>query len=167
MSAAVHIKTILATLTWVPVIYTFTEHVYQPYFITGRSMTPAFNPGTSTMTNDITMVQKFGLKSPDSLHRGDVILFRSPLSPEKILTKRVIAVGGDTVACTHKYPKPTARVPRNHLWVEGDNEFHSIDSNNFGPISQGLVVGKVVNVIWPPSRMGADFSGGGRNALVE
>lgn len=128
-------------------------------------MTPAFNPRTTTTTNDITLVQKYGMKNPNSLSRGDVVLFRSPLDPEKILTKRVIGIGGDMINCTNKYPKPNTRVPRNHLWVEGDNEFHSIDSNNFGPISQALVIGKVVNIIWPMSRIGASFSGGRNNAL--
>lgn len=160
-------KAILATISWIPVLYTVTEHGYQPYFITGRSMTPAFNPGETTTTNDITLVKKFGLKRPDSLHRGDVILFRSPLDPERVLTKRIVATGGDTVSCTHKYPRPTAKVPRNHFWVEGDNEFHSIDSNNFGPISQALVVGKVVGIIWPLLRVGADFSQGGRDLLIK
>ena len=36
------------------------------------------------------------------------------------------------------------------IWVEGDNAEKSIDSNNYGPICLGLVVGKASHVIWPP-----------------
>lgn len=65
-----------------------------------------------------------------------------------------------------EYPRQGATVvPRNHLWVEGDNEFHSIDSNTFGPVSLGLVVGKVVLLLWPISRWGTDLRGG-RDARV-
>ena len=36
------------------------------------------------------------------------------------------------------------------IWVEGDNAEKSIDSNNYGPICLGLVVGKASHVVWPP-----------------
>ncbi|KAK6457911.1 peptidase S24/S26A/S26B/S26C [Scheffersomyces xylosifermentans] len=165
MSIPSGIKTTLLTLTWFPVLYSFSSHVFSPYQISGFSMTPTFNPGTETTTKDIVLVRKYNLKKPESLKRGDVILFRSPSDPEKVLTKRVVGLQGDTVKPKHPpYPKDETRVPRNHLWVEGDNSFHSVDSNNFGSISQGLVVGKVVTVIWPLSRFGTDVSKGGRDA---
>lgn len=155
------VKTVLVTLTWFPVIYTFTNHVYLPCRITGLSMSPTFNPGTETTSNDIALVQKFNLKKPSSLHRGDVVMFRSPQDPEKLLTKRVVGLQGDVITTrSPPYPRPQARIPRNHLWVEGDNEFHSIDSNKFGPISQALVIGKVVGIVWPISRIGTDIVGG-------
>lgn len=158
-------KTALATLTWFPVLFTVLDHVYQPCHISGASMLPAFNPGTETTAHDVVLVQKFNLKWPTSLDRGDVVMFRSPTDPEKLLTKRVVAVQGDVVIPrSTSYPRSEAVVPRNHLWVEGDNAFHSIDSNNFGPISQALVVGKVVSILWPLLRLGADFLKGGRDA---
>lgn len=159
------IKPLFISITWIPVILTFGQHVYQPYIIKGRSMTPTFNPGTDSLTNDIVLIQKYGLKQSESLHRGDIILFRSPQDPERVLTKRIIGVQGDRINCKKNYPKPVALIPRNHFWVEGDNEFHSIDSNNFGPISQALVIGKVISIIWPLNRIGIDFTKGGRDAI--
>lgn len=158
------LRTTVATLTWFPVLYSFSNHVYLPCKITGLSMAPTFNPGTETTTNDVALVQKFDVKSPSSLVRGDVIMFRSPNDPEKLLTKRVVGLQGDIILTKTPYPRSQAVIPRNHLWVEGDNAFHSIDSNNFGPISQSLVIGKVVCVIWPPSRFGSDIASGGRDA---
>ncbi|CAO2653466.1 Nn.00g028770.m01.CDS01 [Neocucurbitaria sp. VM-36] len=35
-------------------------------------------------------------------------------------------------------------VPYGHVWVEGDNWRKSFDSNDFGPISKGLIEGKAV-----------------------
>lgn len=158
------IRTAVLTLTWFPVLYTFTNHVYQPVTISGRSMTPTFNPGTDTTTNDVALVQKYGVSAANALRRGDVVMFRLPEDPEKLVTKRVVGVQGDTIITrSPPYPRPQAVVPRNHVWVEGDNAFHLVDSNNFGPISQGLVVGKVVRVIWPVLRWGTDILRGGRD----
>ena len=84
-------------------------------------------------------------------------MFRSPENPEKLLTKRVVGIQGDIIRPkSPPYPKSEVKIPRNHFWVEGDNSFHSIDSNKFGPVSQGLVIGKVVTIIWPPSRFGVN-----------
>lgn len=159
-----YLKTSFITLSWFPVFYAALEHIYSPCQISGSSMAPAFNPGTETTTKDVVLVQKFNVKKPDSLKKGDVIMFRSPTHPERLLTKRVLGIQGDMILPRDpNYPKKTPIVPRNHLWVEGDNSFHSIDSNNFGPISQALVVGKVAAVIWPLLRFGIDISKGGRD----
>lgn len=130
-------------------------------------MAPSLNPALSTSANDILLVRKYGLKKPDSFQRGDVVLFRSPSNPEKILTKRIVGLQGEQIRPKSPYPKSVATIPRNHFWVEGDNAMHSIDSNTFGPISQGLIIGKALTVLWPLSRYGADFSKGGRDARKE
>ena len=118
-------------------------------------MTPTFNPGTTTTSKDIVLVQKYNIKTKESnISRGDVIMFRLPLDPEKLLTKRVVGINGDVILPTSNYPKLEVKIPRNQYWVEGDNRVHSIDSNEFGPISKGLVVGKVVMILWPLSRFG-------------
>lgn len=128
-------------------------------------MAPTFNPATENTKNDVVLVQKYNVKGPDSLQRGDVVMFHSPSDPERLLTKRVVGMQGDLVVPRKQsYPRSPALIPRNHLWVEGDNAFHSIDSNDFGPISQALVVGKVVSIIWPFARCRTDISVAGRNA---
>lgn len=163
-----HLKTALATLTWFPVLYTALDHIYLPCQVSGFSMAPTFNPGTESSAKDVVLVQKFNLKWPGSLAVGDVVMFRSPNDPEKLVTKRVIGLQGDLILPREKtYPRSLVLIPRNHLWVEGDNAFHSIDSNNFGPISQGLVVGKVATIIWPLLRIGSDILTGGRDGRTK
>jgi signal peptidase I len=98
------------------------------------------------------------------------------------LVKRVIGVGGDRVVCCDTkgrvtvngralneksyLPKGTApsqikfdrTVPKDHLWLMGDNRGFSYDSRGHmgepggGFVDQDLVVGKVFALIWPWGR---------------
>jgi inner membrane protease subunit 2 len=82
---------------------------------------------------------------------------RSPQHPEVLAIKRIIALEGDTVYTRAPYPYPTAVVPRNHVWVEGDNKdgHKTLDSNYYGPIAKPLIVGKVTHVLLPWNSFGA------------
>ncbi len=48
----------------------------------------------------------------------------------------------------------TTRVPEGHIWALGDNPNNSNDSRVFGPVPLGLVHGRIVYRVWPPSRFG-------------
>ncbi|HLU60029.1 MAG TPA: signal peptidase I [Pseudonocardia sp.] len=102
---------------------------------------------------------------------------------ETVYVKRVIAVGGQVVACCdrrnritvdgaavdepHLYFSPEAgpprqesfgpvRVPDGALWVMGDSRNDSVDSraDGNGPVPVARVVGKVRFVVWPLERIG-------------
>jgi signal peptidase I len=67
------------------------------------------------------------------------------------IVKRVIGIPGDEVT-----PRPSGLlkseamvVPVGHIWVEGDNESNSVDSNSFGVVPVGNVIGKVSRVALP------------------
>ena len=77
----------------------------------------------------------FGLK------RGDVIIAQSMMNPSMDICKRVILMEGDL--------KETNRIPKNHLWIEGDNKNNSYDSRHHGPIPLCLVKGRVLFSLYP------------------
>ncbi|KAJ1859951.1 hypothetical protein LPJ57_006817 [Coemansia sp. RSA 486] len=128
--------------------------------VSGRSMQPALNPDSSMLWRDVLLMDKRARDGLDEglLRRGDVVTLRSPTNPELLLIKRIIALPHDCVVpagCPDSY----VRVPKGQCWVEGDESFHSGDSNSFGPVPLALVTGKAVTPVWPPWRIGARISG--------
>jgi len=119
-------------------------------FVGGRSMQPSLNPNESSWRDMVVSncILKYNVK------RGDIVSLRSPIDPSTNLVKRVIALEGDTVQTLVPYYKETVVIPKGKIWVEGDERFHSEDSNHFGPVPLGLVRSKIAFVIWPPSRIG-------------
>lgn len=115
---------------------------------------------------------------------GDIVTFQDP-DPEqggRILIKRVIAVGGQTVDLRDgrvyvddvlqdepytrgepSYPltpyygltiEYPYTVPEGGLWVMGDNRTNSQDSRYFGAIKESSVTGKAIFIYWPLTDVG-------------
>ena len=67
-----------------------------------------------------------------------IIGFSSPVNPMKLVTKRIIAMENDIVQTRRTHPFQKFTVPTGHLWVEGDEAYHSKDSNDYGPVSSNF-----------------------------
>ncbi|KAI8326262.1 LexA/Signal peptidase [Martensiomyces pterosporus] len=148
------------TVAAIPVAVFITDNVVSLQMISGRSMQPALNPDSNQLRRDVVVVDKMvrGSLSWSSLKRGDIITFTSPTDPDLLLVKRIIAMPHDCVVPLGK-PDSFVRVPKGHCWVEGDESFHSGDSNSFGPIPLALVKGRAKLLAWPPSRVGTPLLG--------
>lgn len=76
------------------------------------------------------------------------MILRSPSDPKMFICKRIIGMPGDKVK-VNLFNNEI--VPRGYIWLEGDNKHNSTDSRTYGPVPQGLVRGRVLCRIWPPT----------------
>lgn len=159
---------------WLPVLLPVTlifpavSHVvaaheagFQDFRIGASSMEPALWTGDNVMA-DMTFFRHH------PVIRGEIVLFRSPISPGYILVKRIIAIGGDTISgkdgqiilngkvLAEAYAEHTGdppddminfgpiHVPPHKLFVMGDNRDVSLDSRTpeFGLVDDSSLVGK-------------------------
>ena len=151
--------------------------VFQAYEIPSGSMEETIMPGDMVFSEKITY---YG-SSPVP---GDIVTFEDPdpLSSGRLLIKRVIAVGGQTVDLrdgrvyvddvlqdepyTRGEPSyaltPMAgidisypyTVPEGRIWVMGDNRTNSQDSRFFGAVRESSVTGRAIFIYWPLSNLG-------------
>ncbi|WP_431965234.1 signal peptidase I [Actinacidiphila sp. bgisy160] len=149
--------------------------VYRPYTVPTGSMTPTVDAGDKILAQRIDGSQ---------VRRGDIVVFTDPLWGDVPMVKRVVAVGGDKVACCDKQGRLTvdgkpvdepyrldtegpaspasfsATVPRDNLFMMGDNRATSEDSRfrlgdaDNGSVPRGTVSARVDGVAWPPGRVG-------------
>jgi signal peptidase I len=109
------------------------------------------------------------------VHRGDIVVFRSPENPTMDLVKRCIGVGGDSIEvidkqlyiggkavddasyALHKDPRFTGEprdrfgprsVPADNYFCMGDNRDNSNDSRFWGEVPQSHVKGRAFMVYW-------------------
>ena len=145
--------------------------VVQTYFIPSNSMAPTLEVG------DRLMVYKLAFRV-GQVDRGDLVVSNRPPSIDnsqiKDSVKRVVALPGEQIQAINgviyvdNLPLPeeylgenslTADfdpidVPKDHIFVMGDNRSNSRDSRSFGPINVDLLVGEVFVRIWPLSNAG-------------
>jgi signal peptidase I len=145
--------------------------VVQAFYIPSASMEPTLEIGDRVLVNKLAY--RFG--EPE---RGDIVVFARPPASSANgvddLIKRVIGLPGETIEAHdgqvfvdgHALDEPwlpdgiltpdfaQAEVPDDNVFVLGDNRTNSEASNQFGPISDDLIVGRAFVRIWPISRAG-------------
>ena len=160
-------RTTLSTLAVVAVLLIpIRLWVAEPLRIVTASMEPTLTPGEHVLAWKLP-----ALEPP--LHRGDLVAFEH--GPGPLYVKRVVGVGGDRVALRdgrlfvngravrEEYAAPDridsvyfgpVVVPDGKVFVMGDNRANSWDSRAFGPVARDDLRGRVVAVLWPPSKLG-------------
>jgi signal peptidase I len=142
--------------------------VMEAFWIPSGSMIPTLEIG------DRVLVNKFIYRFTDP-RRGDIIVFESVDNSNEDLIKRVVGLPGDEIAVRggklfvngkpQKEPYTNKKlpdrsfyaktmVPKNHVFVMGDNRGNSADSRVFGPLPEKNIEGEAFLRFWPPDRIG-------------
>ena len=149
----------------------------QPTIVREHSMQNTLQP------NDYLILSKMAYKFGGDVEYGDIVVFKSDVEQEngkkKLLIKRVIAKGGDTIAIAdgqvyrngeilnEPYIKDgytnggidETTVPEGELFLMGDNRVVSIDSRSpeVGFVDEDLVIGKAVVRLYPFDQFGSVY----------
>lgn len=143
--------------------------VYRPYTVPTGSMSPTIASGDRVLAQRV---------DGGDVRRGDVVVFRDATWADAPMVKRVVAVGGDTVACcrggkltidgrqidepylpegsaTEADAFPAVTVPEGRLFLLGDERGTSVDSTAHltdaarGTVARDAVEARVDAVVWP------------------
>ena len=159
---------IILVVSFVLVFGFVRPFVVEAFWIPSASMVPTLKYG------DRVLVNKFIYRFTEP-ERGDVIVFKSVQGDDQDLIKRVVGVPGDEITVrggrlfvngepqqepyvNKKYPDrsfyaPTT-VPKDHVFMMGDNRANSQDSRVFGPVPKENIEGEAFLRFWPPGRIG-------------
>jgi signal peptidase I len=147
--------------------------IYVPFTVPTPSMNPTIAAGDRVLAQRV---------DGSEVRRGDVVVFEQESWADAPLVKRVVAVGGDTVACCSDgglkvngklIDEPYTRddpfaatasfsevtVPEGRLFLLGDDRSGSLDSTahlmekGAGTVSRSAVKERVDAVVWPMEGM--------------
>ncbi|WP_405589637.1 signal peptidase I [Streptomyces sp. NBC_01092] len=148
--------------------------LYRPYTVPTSSMAPTIGAGDRVLAQRV---------DGDEIRRGDVVVFTDKTWVTNApVVKRVVAVGGDTVACctdgkltvngkqidepylaedslAEIQNFPTVTVPNGRLFLLGDERSGSLDSAAHltdaasGTVARSAVSARVDAVVWPMDGM--------------
>ncbi|WFD20989.1 hypothetical protein MCAP1_003244 [Malassezia caprae] len=97
-------RSVFRVLAWVPVVMFVTSHVCSVANVHGHSMSPTFNPinpeqfghPSERPSSDIVLLNRT-VTTRRNYRRGDIVTLYCPNDPNRLITKRILALGGDTV----------------------------------------------------------------------
>ncbi len=152
---------------------------FQAYFIPSSSMENTLQIGDELLVYKFLYNKKipiFNIKLHigTKIKRGDIIVFSSPENNEQDYIKRCIAIAGDKLTFISnkiylnnkilkepylkdtfvKYNEESYIIPKNCVFVMGDNRNNSSDSRQWGFLNTKKIIGKAFFIYYPFDRMG-------------
>jgi signal peptidase I len=141
-------------------LYFLIDSVVARVRVENISMEPTLQSGEFILVNKLAY--RLG-----EFRYGDIIVFHYPPNPREDYIKRIIGIGGDEIkvgngkvyvngqplvepyiSAPPQY-EGTWKVPKDFLFVLGDNRNQSSDSHSWGFVPDNYVVGRALVIYWP------------------
>ncbi len=183
------IKEVLETLLIALIAFFLIQITVRNFRVEGESMLPSLVDGQYILVNKAVytnisdkglarILPFFKVESGRSYlfhapQRGEIIVFKPPLTPDRDFIKRIIGIPGDTVqvkqgkvlvngsevqepyiADNPVYEFGPTEVPPGSYFVLGDNRNRSSDSHLWGVVPYNNIIGKAWVTLWPPKKWG-------------
>lgn len=144
--------------------------VAEPFIVSGASMEPTFDTGEYLIVDRLS----YRFEEPS---RGEVIIFRYPLDPDKYFIKRIVGLPGETVELSGKeiriknsQNKEGFSLDQTYIthqrndylsftlgpaqyFVLGDNRSASSDSRSWGTLPRENIVGRAFLRLFPLTKI--------------
>lgn len=128
-------------------------------------MSPTLNPESSLLEEDIVLIQRNPF-----IKRQDIVILKHPNNSSQLLCKRVKGLHGDRITPRTKtrwlglYDRDDSDgivgnvdgdviVGEGEGWMEGDEPYVGMDSNQLGSLPLGLITAKVIAIVYPIHRI--------------
>lgn len=159
------VRDVVETLLLAFIIFLVVNALTGRYQVRGSSMEPTLESGQYLIVGKV----RYWLGDPQ---RGDIVVFEPPNGAVEDYIKRVVGLPGERIEAHDgaiwingyrlEEPYLTTGIPYNGAWelgpeeyfVLGDNRPNSSDSQNWGPLPEGNIVGKAWLCYWPPQHWG-------------
>lgn len=120
--------------------YFIHKFVLDISYLEGNSMNPTFNSkGTYVLVEKVS----YYFRKPK---KNEIISLINPFDKSVLLCKRVTGIEGEEKSLRNG---KLITIPKNNIWVEGDNKVDSFDSRIFGPINFKLINGRILLELFP------------------
>jgi len=143
------------------------QFAFQTSEVLSGSMIPTL------LVRDRVIVNKLVYRYYGKMDRGDIVLFKSTIPPQRDFIKRLIGLPGERIQIRKgqvfidgkaidqsKWPViwddsnfGPYKIPENNYFFLGDNRPDSYDSRFWGAVPRENIIGKAELLIWPPLRI--------------
>jgi signal peptidase I len=143
------------------------QFAFQTSEVLSGSMIPTL------LVNDRVIVNKIVYRYYGDLKRGEVVLFKSTITPQRDFIKRLIGLPGEEVKVRNGIVLINGKaidqskwnlnwdrsnfgpykVPAGSYFFLGDNRPDSYDSRFWGAVPKANIIGKAEFIIWPVTRI--------------
>ena len=165
-------------LIWIILAVIIRWQVLEPRWIPSGSMIPTLQIQDKILIEKVT--PRFNRITNKELKRNKIVVFNPPqqliaagYDSKSALIKRVVGLPGDQVEVHNgklyrneiaidepwikepiKYEMEAFIIPKNSIWVLGDNRNNSLDSHLWGALPKEKLIGTAVFRYWPLSKSG-------------